>query len=64
MASRIDEVEAAMDSVVNNMATVEARLILKVALKLVVDVLDNRPEAEMLSFQLAHEQYLLFMHNI
>lgn len=41
MASRIDEVEAAMDSVVNNVATVEARLILQVALKLVIDITDD-----------------------
>lgn len=41
MASRVDEVEAAMDSVVNYVATVEARLILQVALKLVIDITDD-----------------------
>lgn len=45
MASRVDEVEAAMDSVVDNVATVEARLILQVALKLVIDITDDGLEA-------------------
>lgn len=51
MASRINEVEAAVDSVVNDVATVEAWLVLQVALELVIDVLDNRLEAEINGFQ-------------
>lgn len=41
MAGRIDEVETAVNSVVNYVTPVQARLVLQVTLKLVVDVLDD-----------------------
>lgn len=46
MTSRIDEVETTVNSIVNNVAAVQTRLVLKVALKLVIDVLDDWLEAE------------------
>ena len=61
MTSRIDEVETAVDSVVNNMAAVESGLILKVALKLVIDVLDDGLETGNNNLELGQRQDLLFL---
>ena len=46
MAGGVDEVEAAVDAVVDNVAPVEAALVLQVLLVLVVDVLDDVAKAE------------------
>ena len=46
MAGRVDEVEAAVDAVVDDVASVESALVLQVLLVLVVDVLDDVLEAE------------------
>lgn len=40
-----NEVEAAVNSVVNNVSTIESTLIMEVALKLVINVADNGTEA-------------------
>lgn len=40
-----NEVEAAVNSVVNNVSTIESTLIMEVALKLVINVADNGAEA-------------------
>lgn len=45
MPKRRDEVEAAVDSVVDDVAPVQATLIVEVSLKLVVNVVDNCFEA-------------------
>ena len=42
MTGRVDKVEAAVDTVVNNVASVESTLIMQVFLKLLIYVLDNR----------------------
>lgn len=39
------EVEAAVHPVVHNVSSVQPTLVTKVALKLIVDVLDDRPKA-------------------
>lgn len=44
MAERGDEIEAAVNSIVNNVSTIKAALIMEVALKLVIDVADNGAE--------------------
>lgn len=44
MSQRGDEVEAAVDSVVHDVPSVQAALVVKVALKLVVDVTDDCAE--------------------
>lgn len=44
MAERGDEVEAAVNSVVNDVSAIEAALVVEVALKLVVDVADDGVE--------------------
>lgn len=41
MACRVDKVEAAVDSVVHNVAPVEAALVLQVSLELLIDVRDD-----------------------
>ena len=41
VAGRVDEVEAAVNSVIDDVATVETTLVLQVLLVLVVDVLDD-----------------------
>ena len=46
MAGGIDEVEAAVNSVVDDVSSVQPTLILKVPLKLVIDVANHRLEAE------------------
>lgn len=45
VAERGDEVEAAVDSVVDDVSAIEAALVVEVALKLVVDVADDGVEA-------------------
>lgn len=44
MAQWGDEIEAAVNSVVDNVSTIEAALVVEVALKLVIDVADNGVE--------------------
>ena len=46
MAKGRDEIEATMHAVVNDVLPVQSALIVKVALVLIVDVLDNRPETK------------------
>ena len=46
MAGRVDEVEAAVHTVVHNVSSVQATLILQVLLKLLVYVANHRFEAE------------------
>lgn len=45
VAKRGDEIEAAVNSVVDNVSTVQAALIVEVTLKLVVNVTDDGAEA-------------------
>lgn len=45
MAERRDEIEAAVDAVVNDVPAIQAALVVEVALKLVVDVADDGAEA-------------------
>lgn len=44
MAQWGDEIEAAVNSVVDNVSAIEAALVMEVALKLVIDVADNGVE--------------------
>lgn len=44
MAKRGDEIEAAVNSVVNDVSTIKTALIMEVALKLVINVADNGAE--------------------
>lgn len=44
MAERGDEVEAAVNSVVNDVSAIKTALVMEVALELVVDVADNGAE--------------------
>ena len=44
MPCRVDEVEATVDSVINNMASVESALILQITLELLVDISDDALE--------------------
>lgn len=44
MAQWGDEIEAAVNSVVDNVSAIEAALVVEVALKLVIDVADNGVE--------------------
>lgn len=44
MAERGDEIEAAVNSIVNNVSAIEAALVMEVALKLVINVADNGAE--------------------
>lgn len=45
MAERRDEIEAAVNSVVNDVSAIKTALVMEVALELVVDVADNGAEA-------------------
>lgn len=45
VAERGDEIEAAVDPIVNNVSAIEAALVVEVAFKLVVDVADDGAEA-------------------
>lgn len=44
MAERRDEIEAAVNSVVNDVSAIKTALVMEVALELVVDVADNGAE--------------------
>lgn len=44
MAQRGDEIEATVNSVVDNVSAIEAAFVVEVALKLVIDVADNGVE--------------------
>lgn len=44
VAQRGDEVEAAVNSIVNNVSTIQTALVMEVALKLVINVADDGAE--------------------
>ena len=44
MAKRGNEIEAAVNSIVNNVSTIQTALVVEVALKLVINVADNGTE--------------------
>lgn len=44
MAERGDEIEAAVNSIVNNVSAIKTALVMEVALKLVINVADNGAE--------------------
>lgn len=56
VAKRGDEIEAAVNSVVHNVSTIQAALVVEVPLKLVVDVADDGAEAGGETQPSAHRQ--------
>ena len=46
MADRVDEVEAAVYAVVDDVSSIQTTLILKISLKLIVNILDDLTETK------------------